>query len=129
MVRFGYLQFAVLGQESQWAAEASECAREQQAFWPYHDQLYASQQGKNQGGFSKAKLKSMAAELGLAAPSFNQCLDEGKYAGLVAQETDAGKAMGIRATPTFLVNGQLIQGALPFVQFQELIDGARDAAR
>jgi protein-disulfide isomerase len=129
VVRFGYLQFAVLGQESQWAAEASECAREQQAFWPYHDKLYASQQGKNQGAFSKANLKSMAAELGLDASRFDQCLDAGKYAGLIAQETDAGKAMGVRATPTFLINGQVIQGALPFVQFQEVIDGARGQAR
>lgn len=128
-MRFGYVQFAVLGQESQWAAEASECAREQQSFWPYHDKLYASQQGKNQGAFSKANLKSMAAELVLDTARFNQCLDTGKYAGLVAQETDAGKAMGMRATPTFLVNGQLIQGALPFDQFQEVIDDARDKVR
>lgn len=120
----GTCSFAVLGQESQWASEASECAREQQAFWAYHDKLHASQQGKDQGA-----LKSMTSELGLDTARFSQCLDAGKYAGLVARETDAGKAIGIRATPTFLVNGQLIQGTLPFVRFQEVIDAAHEEAR
>lgn len=64
MVRFGYLQFAVLGQESQWAAEASECAREQQGFWPYHDELYASQQGKNEGRFQQSEPEVNGGEAG-----------------------------------------------------------------
>jgi len=42
IVRFGYMHMAFLGQESQWAAEASECAADQNAFWPYHDKLFAS---------------------------------------------------------------------------------------
>ena len=129
IVRFGYQQLAVLGPESEWAAQASECANEQGAFWPYHDKLYASQQAKNQGGFSKENLKALAAELKLDAARFNQCFDAGKYAGLVAQETDTGKAMGIRATPTFLVNGQVLQGALPYEQFVEVIDQALAASQ
>lgn len=123
-VRFGYQQLAVLGPESEWAAQASECANEQGAFWPYHDKLYASQQGKNNGAFGKENLKAMAGELKLDRARFNQCFDAGKYAGTVAAETDTGKAMGIRATPTFLVNGQLLQGALPYEQFADVIDQA-----
>ncbi len=123
-VRFGYQQLAVLGPESVSAAEASECANEQGAFWPYHDKLYASQQGKNQGAYSKENLKAMAAELKLDTAHFNQCFDARKYAGTVAAETDTGKSMGIRATPTFLVNGQVFQGALPFEEFEKVIDQA-----
>jgi protein-disulfide isomerase len=37
--------------------------------------------------------------------------------------------MGIRATPTFLVNGQVIQGALPLEEFEKVIDQARSAAQ
>jgi protein-disulfide isomerase len=123
-VRFGYQQLAVLGPESEWAAQASECANEQGAFWPYHDKLYASQQGKNQGAFSKEKLKAAAGELKLDTARFDRCFDAGKYARTVAAETDTGKAMGIRATPTFLVNGQVFQGALPFEEFEKVIDQA-----
>jgi protein-disulfide isomerase len=129
VVRFGYLQFAVLGPESEWAAQASECAGDQRAFWPYHDKLYTSQQGENQATFSKENLKSMAAALKLDVTAFNQCLDSSKYAAQVAQETDAGQSIGVRATPTFLVNGRTIQGALPLAQFEEVIEEARGSAK
>jgi len=39
-VRFVYRHMAFLGDESQWAAEASECAGEQAKFWEYHDKLF-----------------------------------------------------------------------------------------
>ena len=49
LVRFGYQHFAFLGPESQKAAEASECAAEQGAFWPYHDKLFGRMTGKTRG--------------------------------------------------------------------------------
>ncbi|RME42104.1 MAG: DsbA family protein, partial [Chloroflexi bacterium] len=53
VVRFGYQHFAFLGTESEWAAEASECAGEQNAFWEYHDLLFERWGGENQGAFNK----------------------------------------------------------------------------
>ncbi len=122
LVRIGYQHFAFLGDESQWAAEASECADDQQAFWPYHDKLYASQNGENQGAFSKDNLKKFAADLGLDAAAFGQCLDSGKYSTLVMNQTSALQQLGVSSTPTFLVNGQPIVGAEPFDSFQQLIE-------
>src|SRR3989337_1514537 len=45
-VRMGYWHVAFLGEESQWAAEAAECAADQDAFWEYHDKLFNSQNGE-----------------------------------------------------------------------------------
>jgi len=129
IVRFGYQQFAVLGPESDRAAAASECADEQQAFWPYHNKLYASQKGENQGAFSRESLARMAAELGLDTTAFKECLDSGKYAKQVTQETYAAQSLGVRATPTFLINGRPVQGALPREQFEQLIEEARGTQR
>jgi hypothetical protein len=50
-VRFGYFNFAFLGDESQWAAEAAECAGDQDAYWEFHDYLFSHQNGENQGAF------------------------------------------------------------------------------
>ena len=50
---------AFLGEESQWAAEASECAGDQGQFWQYHDKLFESQNGENQGAFNKDKLQGV----------------------------------------------------------------------
>jgi len=39
-VRFVFRHFAFLGDESTWAAEASDCADEQGRFWENHDRLF-----------------------------------------------------------------------------------------
>jgi protein-disulfide isomerase len=125
VVRFGYAQFTFLGPESGWAAEASECANDQNAFWQYHDKLYASQNGENQGAFSKINLKKFAADLQLNTAAFNACMDSGKYTALVAADADTFQTLGVQSTPTFLVNGKAVTGALPFDQFAQVIESER----
>ena len=122
MVRFGYFHFAFLGPESQWAAEASECAAEQDTFWEYHDRLFDSQSGENQGAFSKDNLKQFAADLGLDTQAFDECLDSGKYAATVEDETQSAQSLGVRSTPSFLINGRPVVGAQSFEVFQQYIE-------
>ncbi len=117
-----YFHFAFLGAESQWAAEASECAADQGAFWEYHDKLFNSQSGENQGAFNKDKLKGFADDLGLDTESFDECLDAGKYTEFVQSQTDVARRLGVQSTPTFAVNGQAVVGAQPFEAFQQVID-------
>ena len=121
-VRFAYFNFAFLGPESNWAAEAAECAADQDKFWEYHDKLYDSQSGENQGAFSKDNLKQFAEELGLDTSTFNECLDSGKYTQLVQEESSMASSIGVRSTPTFLINGQAVVGAQPFEIFEQTID-------
>ena len=121
-VRFAYFNFAFLGPESNWAAEAAECAADQDKFWEYHDKLYDSQSGENQGAFNKDNLKKFAEELGLDTSAFNECLDSGKYSQLVQDESSLASSIGVRSTPTFLINGQAVVGAQPYEIFQQTID-------
>ena len=121
-VRFAYVHFAFLGQESQLAAEASECAAEQDAFWEYHDFLYENQNGENKGAFNQDNLKQFAGELSLDTQKFNQCLDSGKYTDIVQEETQMAKQLGVQSTPSFVINGTPIIGAQPFESFQQVIE-------
>ncbi len=123
-VRFEYNHFAFLGPESFRAAEAAECANEQGAFWQYHDTLFLNQNGENQGTFNDRTLKTFAVNLGLDTATFNSCLDSGKYSDLVQADLEAAKARNVNSTPTFFVNGEEVRGALPFEQFQTIIDAA-----
>lgn len=125
IVRLGYWHFAFLGAESQWAAEASECAAEQGAFWEYHDYLFEHQNGENKGAFSKDNLKQFAADLELDTVAFNECLDSGRYADLVQSFTQMGRQIGVQSTPTFVVNGVPVLGAQPFEAFQQVIESQR----
>jgi protein-disulfide isomerase len=111
-----------LGEESQWAAEAAECAGDQDAFWQYHDYLFAHQSGENGGAFNKDKLKGFAETLGLDTQAFNTCLDAGKYTQLVKDQTAIAQQIGVTSTPTFVLNGQGITGARSFDYFKQIID-------
>lgn len=125
-MRVGYAHFAFLGPESNWAAEASECADDQGAFWAFHDKLFASQAGENQGAFSKENLKKFAVDLKLNANAFNACLESGKYAAAVNSDTTSLQSFGVESTPTFVINGRPIAGALPFESFQQYIEAERN---
>lgn len=121
-VKFYYRHFAFLGEESNWAAEASYCANDQGKFWDFHDYLFNHQQGENQGAFTKDKLKGFAATLGLNTSTFNSCLDGGKYTKAVTDDTAAGQKAGVSGTPTTFVNGQAMVGAQPYTALKTLID-------
>jgi protein-disulfide isomerase len=116
------MHFAFLGPESQSAAEASECAADQDAFWEYHDLLFDSQEGENRGAFNDENLKAFAEQLDLDTEQFNECLDSGKYTTLVQNETAAARQLGVQSTPAFVINGQAVIGAQPFDVFQQVIE-------
>jgi protein-disulfide isomerase len=128
IVRFGYKHFVFLGEQSIWAAEASECAADQDAFWAYHDRLSERVAIEQQRDFTRENLKAIAADMGLDAVAFNACMESGKYAELVNNETQAAQQLGVRSTPTFLINGIPVTGAQPFDVFQRAIELVKDDA-
>ncbi len=111
------------GNESQEAAMAALCAGEQGQFWQYHDMLFANQIGENVGSFSRPRLTAMADQLGLDA-SFSDCLREGRFLEQIRADVAAATEAGVRSTPSFLVNGQLVVGAQPFAAMANLIEEA-----
>ena len=124
LVRYVFHHMAFIGDESRWAAAASECANEQGHFWDYHDKLFASQTGENVGDFTYDNLKRFAAELNLDTQQFNQCLDSGQYEAKVQQEVTAAQQSGVTSTPTLFVNGQLIKQGSNYQVLQRAIDAA-----
>lgn len=121
-VKFIYRNFAFLGQESIWAANAAYCAGDQGKFWEYHDYLYNNQKGENQGAFNKDNLKNFAAILGLDKDKFNACVDSDKYLPKIQEETKAGTAAGVQGTPASFIDGTLYAGVLPINTFTQIID-------
>jgi protein-disulfide isomerase len=103
---------------AQKAAEAAQCAADQQQFWPYHDKLFAKER------LQLEDLKQFAQELNLELEPFNTCLDAGKYAREVAQDQQDGANAGVSSTPSFFVNGQPINGAASYDHFKELVEAA-----
>jgi protein-disulfide isomerase len=123
-VRFVFRHYAFLGQESRWAAEAAECANEQSRFWDYYDKLFTEQGGENAGVFAKPNLQRFAAELGLDATRFNQCMASGKFAASVQADFTAGANRGVRGTPSVFVNGRLVDRGSDYAILRDAIEQA-----
>jgi protein-disulfide isomerase len=109
--------------QAQKAAEAAQCAADQQQFWPYHDKLFAVTNLQVQD------LKQYAQELGLDMPQFTTCLDSDKYAQEVERDLQDGLKVGVSATPSFFINGQPVSGAVPYERFKELVEAALEQGK
>ena len=97
------------------AARAAECAGLQGAFWVMHDRLFGERERWMEPRRPADVFQAMAAELGLDALALRQCIDDDEpVEGRLEAAANAAKDEGIRATPTFVVNGRPVLGALPF---------------
>jgi protein-disulfide isomerase len=103
--RLVFRDFAFLGAESVTAATAARCAGQQGAFWQFHDLLFASQNGENQGAFSDSLMTQMAAYLDLDATKFAACQADPSVTGALEASRTAGQAAGIKGTPTIRIIG------------------------
>jgi len=109
------------------AQPAAQAAREvfaqkgDKAFWAYHDLLFA-----NQKTLSRENLEKFAEEVGgIDMKAFKAALDSGKHKAAVDADMAAVTKAGARiGTPSFFINGKLIQGAQPFAAFKVVIDEA-----
>jgi len=112
-----YRHFAVLGEDSQRAAVALDCAGQAGKFWEYHALVY---QDEAAPGFSRERLLGWAREVGLDEAAFGACLDARNRQ--VEVDFRVGEALRVRGTPTTFVNGVRLNGALPLEYFVAAVE-------
>ena len=125
-IRLAFKQFPLpMHKDARPASEAALCVNEQGSdkFWKYHDILF-----KNQQELTPANFEKWAKDVGADTKKWKECYDSKKYAAKVQAEMDYGEKIGVKSTPTFFVNGQLLSGALPIEQFSEVIDEELEGA-
>lgn len=104
-------------QQAMPAALAAECANEQGKFWEMHDMLYENGVAGGADAF-----KTYAEQLGLKTSVFDDCMNKKKYTTEINAEMAEGQALGVKGTPGFIINGQLVSGAQPYSVFAQVID-------
>lgn len=121
-VAFSFRHFPVITAQSPKAAEAGQCAAEQDAFWQFHDYMYDVVAA---GALGVDELKGYAADMGLDSAAFGLCLDSGKYTDYIREEISAAQRAGARGTPAFFINGEAVssQPATMIATIESLLDG------
>lgn len=99
------------------AARASECAAAQGRFREMHDELFRAQDSIGIRPFTR-----FAAIAGVPdEEAFEACLEDVSSAAAVRRDADAGSLLRLTATPTLLVNGRRVRGALSADRLEEMV--------
>ena len=121
-MRFVFLHLPVIGDESVRAAEATECAGEQDLFWEYHDSLFDNWDGENQGAFADVNLLRFASDLGMNRSMFQECLDSRRYLERIGTHRQLALSINVSSTPTVIIDNQLMVGLREFEEYKEQIE-------
>jgi protein-disulfide isomerase len=97
------------------AHRAALAAGEQGKFWEMHDLIFAHQKI-----IKRAHLLSLAVQLNLDRERFLKDLDDPRLEARIQADRDEGVKVGVRATPTFVINGEVVSG-FSLSRFQEIV--------
>ncbi len=131
-VKFVFRDFPLsFHQNAYMAAEASECAGEQDEFWAMHDMLYSEQAAWMNEADPLATFVGFAEEISIDEGDFERCIENGDMADEIADDADDASDSGISGTPGFWIlgpNGQAeqISGAYPYEHFKAVFDKMLD---
>ncbi len=125
-VRLVYINFPLtsIHTNAQRAAEAAMCAARQTPprFWPIHDLLFRHQDDWAKLANPDPYFQSLGDSLRLDHASFARCLSSHATLPEVLADAERARRAGARSTPTFYVDGGLLEGAAPASVFHVVLD-------
>jgi len=108
------------------AAVATQCAREQDKFWEYHDQLFGTRRSLRNDSFDE-----IAESIGIEVARFSECMKLPEHQAHIEILRTKASDIGVTGTPTFLIgklnsenileDGIFLKGARPFSSFQDVV--------
>jgi protein-disulfide isomerase len=123
-VRWVFINFPLTSvhQHASAAAELALCAARQRGFWRIHDLLFQNQDAwaplKEAGPF----FVSLADSAGLSKQTLLTCLQAPGTLNEVRADAEGAARSGATSTPTFYIEGGLVEGALPVQVFRQVLD-------
>ena len=99
------------------AAKAAVAAFKQGKFWEMHAALFSNQKNLNEAFFTE-----QAKKLGLDMARFTADMNSPETANYIEKGMKDAGPMGISGTPSLLINGKLVVGALPLDAFKKEVD-------
>ena len=129
-VRLAYINYPIsTHQNAVPAAEYAMCAAAQNKFWEMHDALFASQETWAVLPDPKPKLDEAAKSVGVDMTALQACVASHKMVPLIEADHARAVRSGVRATPSFVVGTQLLEGVIPTVDLKKALDAALATAK
>ncbi|HEX5072899.1 MAG TPA: thioredoxin domain-containing protein [Gemmatimonadaceae bacterium] len=110
------------------AAEYAMCAAAQDKFWQMHDSLFASQAKWAPLANPASALEQVAASAGVDVPALRSCVAAHKMLPLIEADREKAQRAGVRATPSFFIGTQLLEGVQPIENLRKDLDAALASA-
>jgi protein-disulfide isomerase len=130
-VRVRYMDYPLPMHRNTWDASlAAACANAQGKFWEMHDALFANQDRWNSEATSRPRpvMAGLAKGLGLDMTKYEACMDAETYRPQIQASLAEAEKRQVTQTPTFVFNGTVATGALPFDKYKQYVDEAAKRA-
>ena len=117
-VKMVFRDAAYFGESSMALANAASCAQEiagDEAYYKIHSAIFKGNKDLN-------KLISLGTEYGLDNEKFNNCVKNNEKLQEVLKDSQDARAYGVNGTPGFFINGVQVSGAVPFQNFEQIIE-------
>lgn len=114
-----FVEFPVLGPSSELAAKAALAVqfKQPEKYLEFHNKLMA-----HQGQKDIAVLKQLGAEIGLVDFNFEEEVKNPDVEAAIADNRKLGEELSIHGTPAFIINDELVPGALPYEDIIKIVE-------
>lgn len=113
------------------AARAARCAGDQDAFWPYHSELFKFQASWSGSASPIGQFVDYAEGVGIDPGEFEACLKSDRHAEVVSANLRLGEELGVGGTPTIMVStGDGAAQRLPafdFLTIQQAVEQLKES--
>lgn len=115
-VRIIYKELPILGADSHMASRAALAAEKQGAYVAFHRELMSLN-----GPITPEAIEGAGKRLGLDIAKLKTDMSSKEVVGALMQNQRLANAIGVQSTPSFVIGGELISGAMDLTGFEELI--------
>ena len=99
------------------AARIALCAEKQGRFKLTYDKLF-----QNQARMKPGHVVSLLSDTTLDESQLSSCVDSSEIAGLISEDIQEAKSLGVSGTPVFFINGHKMEGAEPDAVWKAIMD-------
>jgi len=124
-IRMRYIDYPLPMHRNTWDASlAAACANDQGKFWELHDVIFQNQDRWNGEATSRPRgvLAGLAKDVGVDMSKYDDCMKSDKHRAKVQSHLQEAERRGVNQTPTFVIGGKMVPGAIPYDTFKKLVD-------